>query len=138
MAMKFDKLRHDEQLSPGQIKRLKALMLLQERWLLIVVQALMDGPLGFNELTREAACVINNTTLSQRLDLLEQCGIVNRTVQSSVPPRTSYELTASGRALKTVFDAIGKWADKHMPDDFCPSTSSVEHAGESTQQHEES
>jgi DNA-binding HxlR family transcriptional regulator len=104
--------------------------------LLVVVQALMDGPLGFNELSREAACMINNTTLSQRLDLLEDCGIVKRTVQSSMPPRTSYELTASGRALKTVLDAIDKWADKHMPDDFCPSTGSFEHAPDPGQPHE--
>lgn len=137
MAMKFDKLRHDEQLSPRQIKRMKALMLLQERWLLVVVQALMDGPLGFNELSREAACMINNTTLSQRLDLLEQCGIVKRTVHSAIPPRTSYELTTSGRALKNVLDAVDKWADKHMPDDFCPSTGSFEHAQDPRQRHEE-
>ena len=128
MAMKFDKLRRDEQLSPRQLKRMQALMLLQERWLLVVVHALMDGPLGFNELSREAACMINNTTLSQRLDLLEQCGIVKRTMHSAIPPRTSYELTSSGRALKSVLEAVDKWADKHIPDDFCPSSGACEHA----------
>lgn len=60
--------------------------------MLFIVNGLMDGPLGFNELSRRASGV-NATTLSQRMDLLEKHGIVEKTVFSTIPPRTNYKLT---------------------------------------------
>ena len=118
MALKLEKIKHRDDASTKDMKHWKALMLLQERWVLVAVKTLMAGPMGFNELSRRAAGVINNTTLSQRLDLLEEVGLVTREVQSTIPPRTTYELTDQGRALKKVLDAIYKWADENMPDDL--------------------
>lgn len=60
----------------------------------------MNGPIGFNELTRRSP--VNPTTLAQRLDLLEEAGIVTRTVHSAIPPKTSYALTEKGLALRGV------------------------------------
>ena len=88
--------------------------LLQEKWVLHIVRALLEGPHGFNELGR-AVGGANTTTLSQRLDHLERLGLVDKTIESTMPPRTRYELTDSGRELQTIIDAIDAWARKHMP-----------------------
>src|SRR5512147_246111 len=86
--------------------------ILQEKWTLHIIRALLAGPLGFNELGRAVGA--NPTTLTQRLDRLEREGIVSRTVQSTMPPKTSYQLTAAGVALQDVVDAIERWARAHL------------------------
>jgi DNA-binding HxlR family transcriptional regulator len=90
-------------------------MLLQEKWVLAIVHALLEGPNGFNQLSRKASPV-NITTLSQRLALLERAGLVTKTVHSMMPPRTTYELTDAGRALEPVIEAIARWGEAYMPD----------------------
>lgn len=91
----------------------RGILLLQEKWVMLIVHKLMDGPIGFCELNRQAHGV-NSTTLSQRLDLLEDAGLITKTIHSYMPPRTSYELTDSGRALKPVLNAIEKWSEKWL------------------------
>lgn len=90
--------------------------ILQEKWVLFIVNSLRDGSLGFNEIQRRAAKV-NTTTLSQRLSLLEHCGIVTRTELSAFPPKTSYALTEKGRALSDVIEAIKRWSVQYLPAD---------------------
>lgn len=87
--------------------------LLQEKWVLHIVRALLAGPHGFNELGR-AVGGANTTTLSQRLDHLERLGLVDKTIESTMPPKTRYELTSSGQELQTIIDAIDTWARNHM------------------------
>ena len=87
--------------------------LLQEKWVLHIVRALLDGPRGFNDLAR-AVGGVNTTTLSARLERLEREGVVSKTVESTMPPRTRYELTAGGVALQGVIDAIADWARAHL------------------------
>ncbi len=91
----------------------RALLVLQEKWVLFIIKGLLEGPLGFNELSRRASGV-NTTTLSQRMDLLEKEGIVTKTTYSTIPPRTSYELTAKGQALRPVIEAISEWSREHV------------------------
>lgn len=85
------------------------MLLLQERWVLFIVYALLEQPLGFNELSRRATGV-SAATLTQRLGLLETRDILTKRVISTMPPRTEYKLTARGEALRPVFDAIQAWA----------------------------
>jgi DNA-binding HxlR family transcriptional regulator len=87
--------------------------LLQEKWVLHIVRALLDGPRGFNELSR-AVGGVNTTTLAVRLERLEREGVVSKTVESTMPPRTRYELTDGGVALQGVIDAIAEWARTHL------------------------
>ncbi len=96
-------------------KALTAFILVQEKWTLRIVNALRPGPLGFNRMKRDVGGV-NSTTLAQRLVLLEQVGLLHKTVQSTMPPRTSYELTAAGHALAPIIDAIAAWGELHLPD----------------------
>jgi DNA-binding HxlR family transcriptional regulator len=90
--------------------------LLQEKWVLHIVRSLLQRPHGFNELSR-AVGGVNTSTLAARLERLEQLGIVLKTVESVMPPRTRYELTESGVALHGVIEAIEAWARTHMASD---------------------
>lgn len=93
---------------------------LQEKWNLHIIRALLEGPKGFNELSR-AVGGVNTTTLTTRLERLELLGLVVREVHSTMPPRTSYTLSEAGVALKQVIDAIHDWAIEYMPQ--CKETS---------------
>lgn len=92
-----------------------ALALVQEKWTLRIIYALSHGPVGFNEMSRNAGRV-NSTTLAQRLVHLERVGLVRKTVQSTMPPRTSYELTEAGRALGPIIVSIAAWGERFLPD----------------------
>jgi DNA-binding HxlR family transcriptional regulator len=85
---------------------------LQEKWVMHIIRALLDGPRGFNELGRVVGGV-NPKTLSQRLERLEELGIVVRTVISTMPPRTEYALTGAGTELDDVISAIDRWSRRH-------------------------
>ena len=92
----------------------EAIQVLQEKWTMHIVRALLEGPMGFNELGRTiGGC--NPATLKLRLDHLEELGLVTRTVHSYMPPRTSYELAPAGVALQKVILEIDNWARKHLP-----------------------
>ncbi len=91
----------------------EATELLQEKWNLHIIRALLTGSHGFNELAR-AVGGVNTSTLSNRLEKLEQRGIIIRTVESVMPPRTRYELTQAGHELHDVVDAISAWALRHI------------------------
>ncbi|HEX7021744.1 MAG TPA: helix-turn-helix domain-containing protein [Trueperaceae bacterium] len=90
-----------------------AIQILQEKWVLLIVRALLAGPKGFNELGRDiGGC--NPTTLAGRLEKLEMLGLVHKEVCSVMPPRSRYSLTESGQALQSVVDAIHDWAVAHL------------------------
>ena len=86
-----------------------AIQILQEKWVLHIIRALLDGPRGFNELGRDVGGC-NPTTLTQRLDRLESLGLIDKKVCSLMPPKSSYSLTPSGEALQGVIDEINTWA----------------------------
>ena len=90
-----------------------AIQVLQEKWTLHIVRALLEGPMGFNELGR-AVGGCNPATLKQRLSHLEEMGIVDRTVHSYMPPRTSYALARAGVDLQRVILAIDGWGREHL------------------------
>ena len=91
----------------------ESINLLQEKWTLHIVRSLLRGAKGFNELGRDiGGC--NPTTLTQRLERLEAAGVLQKRVESTMPPRTSYRLTEAGRALQGVVDAIDAWGQQHL------------------------
>jgi DNA-binding HxlR family transcriptional regulator len=96
----------------------RAYFLLQERWVLFVVHHLRGGALSFNELNRRVPGS-NPTTLSQRLSLLEEAGLVAREVHSTMPPKTSYDLTEAGHALGPILDSIAQWSARYFPYEEC-------------------
>lgn len=87
--------------------------MLQGKWTLQIVHALMDGPRGFNELARLiGGC--NPSTLAQRLETLIQRDLLTRRVEATAPPRTLYELTPAGAALAPVLAAMDQWARRYL------------------------
>jgi DNA-binding HxlR family transcriptional regulator len=80
-----------------------------DKWTVLVVQTLGDGPRRFNELRREIPSV-SQRMLTLTLRNLERDGIVNRTVTPTIPPRVDYELTALGRSLQVPICALATWA----------------------------
>ncbi|MCB1009575.1 MAG: helix-turn-helix transcriptional regulator [Acidobacteria bacterium] len=93
---------------------LDAMRLLQAKWTLQIVRALLVGPRGFNDLAR-AVGGCNPATLSRRLESLAEQGVVSKRVESTMPPRTSYTLTESGAALVDVVAAIERWGERYLP-----------------------
>ena len=91
----------------------RAIVVLQEKWVLHIVHTLLDGPRGFNELGREVGGC-NPTTLTQRLAKLEELGLVTRTQERDRRGSSGYRLTASGEALSDVIDAIHAWSVQHL------------------------
>src|SRR4249920_207727 len=71
-----------------------------DKWTVLVVSMLGDGPRRFNEL-RRALGSISQRMLTLTLRGLERDGLVTRTVFPTIPPRVDYELTKLGRSLLT-------------------------------------
>ena len=86
-----------------------------DRWTVLVLGALRDGPLRFTGLAREVGG-ISQKMLTQTLRGLERDGLVRRTVSGTVPVRVDYELTPLGRTLRGPIAALEGWATAHMDD----------------------
>jgi len=80
-----------------------------DKWTVLVVQTLSDGPKRFNELRREIPSVCQRM-LTLTLRNLERDGLVSRTVTPSIPPRVDYELTELGRSLQGPICGLATWA----------------------------
>lgn len=79
-----------------------------DKWSLLIVSTLGEGPLRFNELRRQIAD-ISQKMLSSTLKVLERDGLVRRTVLPSVPPQVEYALTDLGRELLRPVSALAEW-----------------------------
>ena len=83
-----------------------------DKWTVLVVWTLGDGPKRFNEL-RKALGSISQRMLTLTLRALERDGLVTRTVFATIPPRVDYELTKLGRSLLLPVSELGLWARKN-------------------------
>jgi DNA-binding HxlR family transcriptional regulator len=83
-----------------------------DKWTVLVVTTLGDGPKRFNEL-RKALGSISQRMLTLTLRALERDGLVTRTVFPVIPPRVDYELTRLGRSLLDPVSGLGLWARKN-------------------------
>jgi len=80
-----------------------------DKWSMLIVANLADGPRRFSELKR-AIPTISQRMLTLSLRGLERDGLVSRTVTPSIPPRVDYELTALGHSLRGPVCALSQWA----------------------------
>ncbi|MBD0418920.1 helix-turn-helix transcriptional regulator [Streptomyces sp. TRM S81-3] len=84
-----------------------------DKWTVLVITALADGPLRFKTL-HERTAGISQRMLSQTLRSLTRDGLVTRTAYAEVPPRVEYALTPLGRSLgDTVAHVVG-WVQEHQ------------------------
>lgn len=91
-----------------------ALTILGQKWVLRIISALGANTQRFCEL-QDALGGANSATLSQRLKMLEDEGLIDRTIVSSVPPWVEYSLTSKGRELSQAIVLIDRWADRWAP-----------------------
>lgn len=84
-----------------------------DKWTVLVVMMLADGPMRFNELKRKIGGV-SQRMLTLTLRGLERDGFVSRTMFPTIPPRVDYELTALGQSLRVPVAELGNWAFEHI------------------------
>jgi DNA-binding HxlR family transcriptional regulator len=83
-----------------------------DRWSLLVMWSLIDGPLRFSALRRRIGD-ISQRMLAKTVRRLEQDGFIVRTVTPTVPPRVDYDLSPLGRSFLEPLNALIDWADGH-------------------------
>ncbi len=93
-----------------------AVQFLGKRWTGLLLDALLQGPQRFSELT-ELVEGLSDRVLSERLRELETERIIQRVVYPQMPVRIEYQLTEKGYALKPAFEAVYAWAEQwiHLP-----------------------
>src|ERR1043165_3202302 len=89
----------------------RASELIGRRWTGAIIYVLLKSRCRFATL-RDAIPDITDRMLSERLQELEHCGIVERSVIPDTPVRVEYSLTKKGRSLAPVMDSIAEWAEK--------------------------
>lgn len=82
-----------------------------DRWSLLVVEALLEGPRRFGELADDIGGIAPNI-LTDRLRRLERSGIVRATPYSHRPPRMEYALTADGAELAGALRLLADWGSR--------------------------
>jgi DNA-binding HxlR family transcriptional regulator len=85
------------------------------RWGALIMMALREGPVRFNELRRRVDGV-SEKMLSQGLQALERDGFVAREVQSTMPPRVEYRLTPLGAQTSDLLKDLVHFLEGRMPD----------------------
>ena len=102
----------DEALCPVEV----AARIIGQKWTLQIVKTLLEGRcMRFCEL-QEALGGVNPTTLTSRLKMLEETGMVRRCQVSDIPPHVEYSLTEMGLQLEDVLESIIHWSRRWL----CP------------------
>jgi DNA-binding HxlR family transcriptional regulator len=86
------------------------------KWTMLVIRDLSEGRSRFCELERSLEG-ISPRTLSLRLRVLEEEGIVARKTYPEVPPRVEYALTEKGRALAPLIEDMRRYGFRWLNDD---------------------
>jgi DNA-binding HxlR family transcriptional regulator len=84
-----------------------------DKWSLLIVTRLGQGPLRFGQLLRSIDD-ISQRMLTRTLRGLERDGLVCRTVIATLPPRVEYELTDLGRSLQAPVTVLSNWAVENV------------------------
>src|ERR1700735_470601 len=98
----------------------EALARVGDRWTLLVVEALLPGPLRFNDLLGQIPGIAANI-LSDRLKRLERDALLVARPYSQRPPRADYQLTAEGAELAAALRLLAHWGSRHTDQDDAPA-----------------
>src|SRR3954463_3519074 len=94
----------------------RAFEFLGKRWSGVVLGSLIAGPAGYRELSR-AIDGISDSVLSDRPSALPPARLVSPTGRGAPPLSVAYALTERGRALVPALEALGRWAEEHLPEE---------------------
>lgn len=81
---------------------------LSGKWTTLIVRDLLSGKKRYSQLQRSLAG-ISPRMLAARLAMLEEAGLIAKTIYPTVPPKTEYELTAAGRRIEPVIAAMAEF-----------------------------
>ena len=84
-----------------------------DKWALLILRRLTDGPLRFNKLHRDLQG-ISHKVLSQTLKKLERDGMITREVFATVPATVEYSVTPLGETLSGTIKTLTHWAEENI------------------------
>ncbi len=102
---------YDRHMPPAQTPLAAALERVGDRWSLLLIEALLDGPRRFGELSESVTGIAPNI-LADRLRRMEGERIVRATPYSERPPRFTYALTDEGLELAGVLRLLADWGSR--------------------------
>ena len=88
--------------------------LVGRRWNGAIIFMLLKQTCRFAAL-RDGIPGITDRMLSERLQELEQEGLLERVVVPETPVRVEYSLTRKGKGLAAAVDSLAMWAEKYIP-----------------------
>lgn len=91
----------------------RVMAVLAEKWTLLIVTTLADGPKRTAEI-RRSVDGISEKMLIQTLRKLEGYGLISRKSYPEVPPRVEYRLTPLGRSLARLAGLFGRWVERNV------------------------
>jgi DNA-binding HxlR family transcriptional regulator len=89
--------------------------LVGRRWNGVIIRALLLGATRFGEIAEQIP-EMSDKMLANRLRELEDEGVIQRTVEPTVPVRVLYSLTEKGQSLHRAVRELAEWADYWMPE----------------------
>ena len=93
----------------------RVLEMLAEKWALMLMHLLAEGPRRTSQL-RRAIEGVSEKMLIQTLRRLERAGFVERHAFAEVPPRVEYRLTELGLSLGETIKPLDTWIERHLAD----------------------
>src|SRR5262245_62674733 len=91
----------------------RVMAVLAEKWTLLVVTQLANGPMRTSEI-RRGVDGVSEKMLIQTLRKLEAFGLVSRRSYPELPPRVEYRLTPLGRSLSRLAGLFGRWVERNV------------------------
>ena len=84
------------------------LMLISDRWKVLILRDLLSGTKRFGELKKSIGS-ISQKVLTSNLRSMEEDGLLTRKVYAEVPPRVEYTLTELGESLRPILFSMQQW-----------------------------
>lgn len=89
------------------------LMLISDRWKVLILRDLMEGTRRFGELKKSLG-MVSQKVLTAKLRQMEENGLLTRKVFAEVPPRVEYTLTELGYSLKPILEIMKDWGTEYQ------------------------
>ena len=84
------------------------LMLISDRWKVLIIRDLLEGTKRFGELKKSVGN-ISQKVLTANLRSMEDAGLLTRKVYAEVPPRVEYALSELGESMRPIIKSMEAW-----------------------------